>query len=156
MVPTPNSLTEIASESMGETLAQPLQPVIRLRFGGQIYDGVLGNFCWPVEPGVSLCGDEGPFPWQDLVLSAIPVTVGDSIIVEIETDDRPQTLRVAIFDEASQHASDTAAQVMELDPVLKTPLAVDLPAGVYNMRVSGHWEAGDQAYKFRMKVEDLE
>jgi hypothetical protein len=95
-------------------------------------------------------------PWQDLLLSAIPVRVGDNIIVEIEADDSPQKLREVIFDEASEHASDSAAQVMELDSVLKTPLAVELPAGVYNMRISGQWEAGDQAYKFRMKVEDLE
>ena len=73
-----------------------LQPVIRLHYGGQVYDGVPGNFCWPVEPGVSLsgassiCGVETPFPWQDLDLSAIPVTAGDSIIVEIDADDRPQ------------------------------------------------------------------
>ena len=137
----------------------PLQPVIRLHYGGQVYDGVPGNFCWPVEPtefrpeGVSVCGVEGPFPWQDLDLSAIPVTAGDSIIVEIEADDIPQKLQSAIFAEASEHASDTPVQVVELDPGLNAPLAVDLPAGVYNMRITGQWGVGDQAYKFRLKVE---
>ena len=138
----------------------PLQPVIRLHYGGQVYDGVPGNFCWPVEPhedrhnhGVAVCGVERSFPWQDLDLSVISVTVGDSIMVEIEADDRPQKLQAAIFAEASEHASDTAVQVVELDPGLKAPLAVDLPAGVYNMRITGHWGVGDQAYKFRMKVD---
>ena len=131
----------------------PQQPVIRLLYRGQVYDGVPGNFCWPVEPGVSLCGVEGPFPWQDLDLSAMPVMAGDSLIVEIEADDRPQKLRAAIFAEASEHASDTAVQVVELDPGLKAPLAVDLPAGVYNMRITGQWGVGDQAYKFRIQVE---
>lgn len=153
VVSTPNSSTEIVSETTEKNLAQALQPVIRLHYGGQVYDGVPGNFCWPVEPGVSLCGLEGPFPWQDLDLSAVPVTAGDSITVEIEADDRPQTLRAAIFAEAADHASDTALQVVELDPGLKAPLAVDLPAGVYNMSISGHWGVGDQAYKFRIKVE---
>ena len=133
----------------------PRRPVIHLHYGGQVYDGVPGNFCWPSEPGVSLCGVEKAFPWRDLDLSAIHVTAGDSIIVEIEADDRPQELRAAIFAEASEHASDTAAQVVELDPGLRAPLAVDLPAGVYNMRITGQClplRVGDQAYKFRMKV----
>ena len=119
VVSTPNSPTEIVSETTEKNLAQPLQPVIRLHYGGQVYDGVPGNFCWPVEPGRSLCGVEKAFPWQDLDLSAIPVTAGDSIIVEIEADDRPQKLRAAIFAEASEHASDTAVQVVELAPGLK-------------------------------------
>ena len=131
----------------------PLQPVIRLHYGGQVYDGVQGNGCWPVKPGVSLCATEGPFPWQDLGLLALPVTAGDSIIVKIEADDRPQKLRAAIFEEASEHASDTAVQVLELDLGLKAPLAVDLPAGVYNIRITGQWGVGDQAYKFRLNVE---
>ena len=155
----PLSTDGVSSDTTEKNLAQPLQPVIRLHYGGQVYDGVPGNFCWPVEPGVSLsgassiCGVETAFPWQDLDLSAIPVRDGDSIIVEIEADDRPQELRAAIFAEASEHASDTAVQVVELAPGLKALLAVDLPAGVYNMRISGHWGVGDQAYKFRMKVE---
>ncbi|MCI0901085.1 MAG: hypothetical protein J4N75_09455, partial [Chloroflexi bacterium] len=78
---------------------------------------------------------------------------GDSIIVEIEADDRPQKLRAAIFAEASEHASDTAVQIVELASGLKAPLPVDLPAGIYNMRITGQWEVGDQAYKFRLKVE---
>ena len=145
ITPTQSSATEPDSVSP--------QPVIRLHYGGQVYDGVPGNFCWPVEPGVSLCADEGPFPWQDIDLSAMSVAAGDSIIVEIEAEDRPQKLQAAIFAEASEHASDAAVQVVELDPGLKTPLAVGLPAGVYNMRITGVWGVGDQAYKFRLKVE---
>ena len=62
---------------------------------------------------------------------------GDSIIVGIEADYRPQKLRAAILTEASEHASDTAVQVVGLDPGLKVPLVVDLPTGVYNMRITG-------------------
>ena len=153
--PTATSTSEITptQSSAMEPDAVPLRPVIRLHYGGQVYDGVPGNACWPVEPGVSLCADEGPFTWRDLDLSAIPVTAGDSIIVEIEADNKPQKLRAAIFAEASEHASDTAVQVVELDPGLKAPLAVDLTAGVYNVRITGQWGVGDQAYKFRLKVE---
>ena len=140
------------SQSTPVSTEIPLQPVIRLHYGGQVYDGVPGNFCWPREPGTSLCGVEKAFPWRDLDLSVISVTAGDRIIVDIEADDRPQKLRAAIFAEASEHASDTALQVIELDPGLKAPLAVDLPAGVYNIRITGQWDVGDQAYKFKMVV----
>ena len=138
--------------STTETDSVPQRPVIRLYHGGQFYDGVPGNFCWPVEPGVSLCADEGPFPWQDLDLSAMPVKAEDSIIVEIEADERPQELQAAIFVEASEHASGAAVQIIELDPGLNTPLAVDLPAGVYNVRITGQWDDGDIAYKFKLMV----
>ncbi len=77
------------------TIPLPQRPLIRLLYGGQVYDGVPGNSCWPVEPGASLCADEGPFPWQDLDLSTMSVTAGDSMIVEIEADDRPQKLQAA-------------------------------------------------------------
>ena len=143
---TPTQTSAIDPDSV------PLQPVIRLRYGGRVYDGVPGNACWPVEPGISLCAVEGPFPWQDLDLTAVSVTAGDSIIVAIEADDRPQKLQAAVFAEASEHASDAAVQAVELDPGLKTPLPVDLPAGVYNMRITGRWVVGDQAYKFRLNV----
>ena len=149
--PTASEITPTQT-SATDPFPVPSRPVMRLHFGGQFYDGVPGNSCWPVEPGVSLCADEGPFPWQDLNLSAIPVTAGDTMIVEIEADDSPQKLRVAIFAEASEHASDAAVQVIELDPGLKTTLAVDLSAGVYNMRITGQWVIGDQAYKFQLNV----
>ena len=112
-----------------------------------------GNYCWPSGQGVSVCAVEMAFPWQDQGLSAIPVTAGDRIMVEIEADDRPQKLQAAIFEEASDHASDTAMQVEKLPSALKTPLATDLPTGVYNIRITGQWAVGDQAYKFRLKVE---
>lgn len=121
--------------------------------GNRRVDGVPGNACWPVEPGVSLCAGEGSFPWQNLDLSVIPVTAGDTIVVEIEADDKPQKLRAEVFAEASEHASDTAMRVAELDPGLKAPLAVELPAGVYTMRITGQWGVGDHAYNFRLKSE---
>jgi len=131
----------------------PQQPVIHLRYGGQVYDGVQGNSCWPLEKEISLCQDEGPFPWEVLdTVIPVPVAAGDSIIVEIEADDRPQRLLASIFEETSQHASDAAVQVIELEPNLTASLTIDLPVGVYNIRITGLWAVGDQAYKFKMEV----
>ena len=148
------------------TIFSPQRPMIRLRHDGQIYSGVAGTSCWPVETGASLCGDEGPLPW-DIVDTAtgkncpsgaswcgtaVPVPMGDSIIVEIDADDQPNSLQVAIFDNASKAHSDPPAQVIKLAPGFSAPFAVDLPAGTYYIRVSGQWDDGDIAYKFKMVV----
>ena len=148
------------------TIFSPQRPMIRLRHDGQVYSGVVGTSCWPVETGASLCGDEGPLPW-DIVDTAtgescpsgaswcgtaVPVPMGDSIIVEIDADDQPNSLQVAIFDNASKAHSDPPAQVIKLATDFSAPFAIDLPAGTYYIRVSGQWDDGDIAYKFKMVV----
>jgi len=135
------------------TLPLPQRPLIRLRHDGQVYRGVAGTFCWPVEIGASLCGDEGPLPWEVLdTATAVPVSMGDSIIVEIDADDQPKGLRVAIFDNASKAASAAAAQVIKLETGFTAPFAVEVPAGTYYIRISGQWDDGDIVYKFKMVV----
>lgn len=105
------------------TITLPQRPLIRLRHDGQVYSGVAGTSCWPVETGVSLCGDEGPLPWEIVDRAtgescpsgaswcgtAVPVPMGDSIIVEIDADDQPNSLQVAIYDNASKAHSDPPA-----------------------------------------------
>ena len=148
------------------TIPVPQRPQIRLRHDGQVYSGVTGNSCWPVETGVSLCADEGPLPWEIVDRatgpscpsgaswcgSAVAVAMGDRIIVEIDADDKPKGLQVAIFDNASDTASDPPTQVIKLESGLTAPFAVDLPAGTYYIRVSGQWDDGDIAYKFKLMV----
>ena len=78
--------------------------------------------------------------------------MGDRIIVEIDADDQPKGLQVAIFDNASKTASAAAAQVIKLETGFRAPFAVDVPAGTYYIRISGQWADGDIAYKFKMMV----
>ena len=78
--------------------------------------------------------------------------MGDSIIVEIGADDQPNSLQVAIFDNTSKAHSDPPAQVIKLAPGFSGPFAFDLPAGTYYLRISGRWDDGDIAYKFKMVV----
>ena len=79
--PTPTALPT--------TIQLPQRPLIRLSHNGQVYKGVAGNFCWPVETGVSLCGVEPFLPWKALdTANAVPLEMGDSIIVEIDADDQ--------------------------------------------------------------------
>ena len=145
------------------TIQVPQPPLIRLRHDGRVYRGVAGTFCWPDGRGVpgkfggvvfgSLCGDETPFPWEVLeTATAVPVAIGDSIIFEIDADDPPKSLQVAIFDNASNIASAVATQVIKLETGLTAPFAVDLPPGTYYIRISGQWNDGDIAYKFKMVV----
>ena len=148
------------------TVPLPQRPEIRLRHAGQVYSGVAGNSCWPVETGVSLCGDEGPFPWEIVDTAtgescpsgaswcgtALAVAMGESIIVDIAADDQPSGLQVAIFDNAANSASAAAAQVIKLETGFATPFGVDVPAGTYYLRISGQWDDGEVAYKFKMVV----
>jgi len=148
------------------TIPVPQRPMIRLRQDGQVYSGVAGTSCWPVETGVSLCGDEGPLPWEVVDTAtgkscpsgaswcgtAVPVAMGDSIIVEIDADDRPNGLQVAIYDNASKAHSDPPAQVIKLETGFTAPFDVDVSAGTYYIRISGQWDDGEVAYKFKMVV----
>ena len=78
--------------------------------------------------------------------------MGDSIFVEIDADNQPKNLQVAIFDNASRTASSAAAQVIKLETGFTVPFAVDLPTGTYYIRISGQWDDGDIAYKFKIMV----
>ncbi len=120
----------------------------------------------PLRPRDKVCGDEGPQPWEIVDRAtgescpsgaswcgtAVPVPMGDSIIVEIDADDQPKGLQVAIYDNASRANSEPPAQVIKLETGFKAPFAVDVPPGTYYLRVSGQWDEGGVSYKFKMLV----
>ena len=58
----------------------------------------------------------------------------------------------APIDKDSRAASDPPAQVIKLDTGFTVPFPVDVPAGTYYIRISGQWDDGDIAYKFKMLV----
>jgi len=65
---------------------------------------------------------------------------------------RPEDETVAIYDNASKAPSDPPAQVIKLETGFTAPFAVDVPAGIYYLRISGQWDDGDISYKFKMVV----
>ena len=167
--PTPTATPTPTSMANPTSILLPQWPLIRLRHDGQVYRGVKGNSCWPVDPPRpldKLCGDEGASPWEVVDTatgkscpsgaswcgSAVPVPMGDSIIVEIDADDQPNGLQVAIYNNASRAHSDPPAQVIELETGFTAPFAVDVPAGTYYLRISGQWDDGNISYKFKMVV----
>ena len=137
----------------------PKWPLIRLRHDGQVYSGEQGNSCWPVNPlrpRDKVCGDERAEPWEIVDTAtgkscpsgaswcgtAVPVPMGDSIMVEIDADDQPKGLQVAIYDNASRAYNDPPAQVLKLETGFTAPFGVDVPAGTYYLRISGQWDEG--------------
>ncbi len=168
VTPTPGpALTPTLTRTANPTTIQvPQRPLIRLRHDEQVYSGVAGNSCWPVETGVSVCGVEGPLPWEIVDVAtgescpsgaswcgtAVPVAMGDRIIVEIDADDQPKGLQVAIYGNDSQANSDPPEQVIKLETGFTETFAIDVPAGIYYIRISGQWDDGDIAYKFKMTV----
>lgn len=165
VTPTPGpALTPTPTPTANATTIHvPQRPLIRLRHDGQVYGGVEGAFCWPDGIGVpgkfggvvfgSICGDEPLDPWQVLdAATAVPVAIGDSIVVEINADDRPKGLQVAIYDDASRTASAAEAHMIKVETGLTTTFSVGVPAGLYYIRISGQWVDGDIAYKFKLMV----
>jgi hypothetical protein len=171
VTPTPGpAVTPTPTHTVNPTtIPLPQWPLILLRHDGQVYRGVQGNSCWPVNPlrlRDKVCGDEGPQPWAIVDRAtgnscpsgaswcgtAVPVPMGDSIIVEIDADDQPKGLQVAIYDKGSRANSDPPAQVIKLETGFVVPFAVDVPAGTYYLRISGRWDDGEVAYKFKMVV----
>ncbi len=153
---TPTATSTPTPTANPTTIPLPQRPLIRLRHNGQVYRGVEGDFCWPVDrqrPLDRLCGDEPYFPWEVLdTATPVPVAMGDSIIVEIDADDQPKGLQVAIYDNDAKSASAAAVQVVKLETGLTAPFSVDVPPGTYYIRISGQWDDGDISYKFEMLV----
>ena len=168
VTPTPGpALTPTPTTKANPTTTPlPQRPLIRLRHEGEVYSGVSGNSCWPVETGVSVCGVEGPLPWEIVDVAtgescpsgaswcgtAVPVAMGDRIIVEIDADDQPKGLQVAIYGNDSQANSDPPERVIKLETGFTETFGIDVPAGIYYIRISGQWDDGDIAYKFKMTV----
>ena len=81
--------------------------------------------------------------------TAVPVPMGDSIIVEIDADDQPKGLQVAVYDNASWAHSDPLVQVFKLETGFTTPFAVDVPASNYYPPISGPWDDGNICYNLK-------
>ena len=141
------SISVDAATDTQDTL--PPKPVIRLRYSGQLHDGVQGSYCWPdfQNPDgsvVGICADK--ISWFELG-KAIPVAAG--VAVEIEAGVPAQALTAGFY----ELGSDTQVLFSELGAGLDVALPVDLPTGTYNVRITGRWADGDMAYEFRITVE---
>ena len=139
--------TDVAGEKQAPL---PPLPVMRLHHAGRVYDGVQGSYCWPVgrtgEGYVEkVCADK--FRWETLG-APIPVEAGDNVTIEIEAEEPPQELSASFY----ELDSDSAVRFTTLGPGPKASLPVDLPSGVYNIRVVGQWAMGDMAYQFQVEV----
>ena len=77
----------------------PPLPVMRMRYGDRVFEGVQGSYCWPShydgELKVAICVDKFPFygPFE-----VIPVESGVSVAIEIESDEPPTELSAGIFE----------------------------------------------------------
>ena len=139
-----------ARGSAGKQGALPPLPVMRLRHAGQVYDGAEGSYCWPhsrTDDGsvVGLCADK--IRWDGLS-TAIPVEEGSSVTLEVEAEEQAQALSAGFY----ELDSGSMVRFVELGPGSKAALPVDLPEGLYNVAVFGHWPDGDLTHWFRIEV----
>ena len=121
----------------------PPIPMMRLRYGGEVYDGIDNGSCWLIEGLGKLCADVGGFPTPG---DFIPVKAGDTLIVEIEAYQRTGAVNIVIVTpeyEEIQHLIRTGSTV---------EFGADLPAGMYLVFVSSGYTAGNVGYAFKIKI----
>ena len=134
------------------SLEPPPLPVIRLRYNGNVYDGLQGSFCWLTTRGSSdgelatLCADT-VFPDPSNVIS---VVAGETLMVEIEAHEEPLKLTAQIF--MTKELPYKMIKSIELDRRLVVPLNVSFQPDMYIIIIFGVWNAGDISYAFKIDV----
>lgn len=135
----------------------PKFPMIHLVYNDKVYEGLPGSSCWPthaIQDGkfATLCHD-GMFVMPSEI---IPVSKGDSIVVEIAASEAPSRIRASLFavDDISDTGETTAPAklITELNAAFMAPWTIDLPAGVYMAVIEGFWSSGDMSRVFNMTV----
>ena len=130
--------------------APPL-PVIRLDYGGQVYDGYQASYCWPshyAEDGATMAGCVDKVLWEGIE-STVYIPRGEEVLVVVEADDAPSRLVAHIFADP-----ETSIQMLDLEAAKTVRFPLDLldPAigpGNYLLLISGQWPEGDVGYGFR-------
>ena len=145
---SPNSEVNREVIQKSTTLSQPPKvPVMRLRYGGKVYNGLPGSGCWPqVEPDGSvntLCWDTD-FLEPSVV---IPIAARDVLTLEVEAYEPPTTLSALAFPSIDQSPIQIA-----LTPSLTVPFTFNLPVGVYIIHVFGGWPEGSVYRAFKIEV----
>ena len=115
-----------------------------------MYDGAEGSYCWPdhvADDGsvVGICADK--IAWAGLE-GAIPLEVGSTVTIVIESEEPAQELFVGFY----EIDSNTQVNSMNLGPGSEVSFSADLAEGVYNVSVFGGWPDGDISYEFRIEV----
>ena len=146
--PTPFDLSPDVMAILGP-VATPALPVMRIRYGGQVHEGRLGSYCWPVpEPPnrvATLCGDTAFQPPAE----SVRVKSAESVAIQTEAHERPLALSATIFEASGE----TPLQSIELAQDLDASFEASLEAGSYIVLLNGQWAEGDVSYIFKIEIE---
>jgi hypothetical protein len=125
-------------------LAGEDRPTGRLLTNDDERAGVLGSYCWTIDPGVGQCGDIGEIPELG---PSVRVGRGSTVVIVEDADE--VNAEIAVLD-----VGDGGRQlryVADLDFTEgSAPLRV--APGTYVLEVSGRWDQGDGTLYFPIDV----
>ena len=125
----------------------PPVPMMRLRYGDQSYDGILGSGCWPKqEPD----GSVNTLCWDTELLDSpdtIRVAAGGTLTVEIGAHEPPLKLSALLF----KSLNESPIQIT-LTPTRPAQFNANFPVGIYIIHISGQWSAGEFYRAFKIDV----
>ena len=120
-----------------------------LYHAGNPYEGRQVSYCWPSEVSgdtiVGICADGIAFEESATTVQAGP---GDTLAVEIDADDPPTELSLAVIEESTR----SVVQRHDLGWGLPLAFGVDLSAGGYYLHIMGFWTDGDVLFELKLVV----
>ena len=148
VVATPQPVTTGPVPQATTPPRSPEVPMMRIRYRGEVYDGLQGSGCWQ---SLNLDGSVSGLCWDVAFVdppAVIPVTAGSTLTIEVEAHEPPETLWVQVI----TSVSDESPTQISLEPSLAASYSVDLPAGVYIIHIYGGWSEGSVFYTFKLEV----
>ena len=159
LAPLPAATPLSAATVSGTKLASPLEPRptpppiphAHLDYGGHLYPGWRGSYCWPVSADSTVCAESAGWRDFDEAPTAL-VNRGDGFKVAITgIDSSPDQVRLEVF------------PVVETEPVLKWGEQVysidtaevpslDVSEGTYFVSIFLKYHAGDVSYGFKVEI----
>ena len=131
----------------------PRLPAMLLYRDGSPYEGRRVSYCWPSEVSgdtiVGICADGIAFEEPATMVQAV---VGDTLVVEIDADDPPTELSLAVIEESTR----SVVQRHDLGRGLPLTFGADLPAGGYYLHIMGFWTDGDVLFELKLEVAESE
>ncbi len=129
----------------------PPIPQAYLEYGGRLYPGWKGSYCWPISANSTVCSESAG--WRDF--DSAPSVVLDRRdgfkIVVSDDSSSPEQVRLTVF------------PIMEPEPVLRWGEQVysidgevvpelDVPEGTYIVEAFLKYDVGDVSYGFKLAI----
>ena len=138
------------------TPSLPIPPIPQayLEYGGGLYPGLRGSYCWPMSANSVVCGDSAW--WRDFNNTpAVRMNRGDDFkIIVASGDSSPdqEQARLTVFPVVETEPAPQRGEQVYHSTDVEDVHALDLPEGIYFVDVFLKYHAGDVSYGFKVEV----